>query len=206
MGANQNTSRDETSLTEITASIKEDQDAEAKRGYGLLDDLAAAARNRANIERMRKHEGNPYSRNYEIKFELPKPQQQVITQQVKEIKQEVIKVTAPETKSPGQLLYEKHAAENQLTTPWSYLGLTIRQNYEKRARGEVIPRKSTKRTEPGPEKTVKSTEKVPAGEKENTLILPTWDQMKGENDAVKIAWFHAWEIAWAQFWRSADGK
>jgi hypothetical protein len=37
----------------------------------------------------------------------------------------------------------------------------------------------------------KKDENPVAGEKENTLILPTWDQMKGESEAVKIAWLEA---------------
>ena len=97
-------------LAPITERIKK-IDLTEDMGGGLINDPAAAARNRQNIERMRKREGNPYKRHLEFPAELPRPQHKVITQQVKEIKQEVKENMAVETKPVVPTVPEKSKAQ-----------------------------------------------------------------------------------------------
>jgi len=97
-------------------------------------------------------------------------------------KQEVIKVaeSVDVIKSKGQILYEKHAKEKELKTPWSCLPIIYKVNYERKAKGEVIPRKNGKSL-------------VAANNEFNQKIeqrfLPPWNEAWG--DAVKVAWLEA---------------
>jgi hypothetical protein len=84
MGANQNTSHDESTLGEIAKAIKEDEAADAQKGYGLIVDLDAAARNRQNIENLRKNE-TPAWREGRTEPLLPRPEKKIATQEVKNV-------------------------------------------------------------------------------------------------------------------------
>ena len=102
------------------------------------------------------------------------------------ITQEVIKVVMPGTveKTPGQLFYEKHAAEVNLSTPWRDLAQSQRERYDRKAAGHWTRKQTVKKET----KVVKSGTKAAKSE---TAVLPPWSEIKNESEAVKIAWLEA---------------
>ena len=104
------------------------------------------------------------------------------------ITQEVINVAAkiPETvvKTPGQILYEAHAKEAGLRSPWKALSQENRERYERKANGTWERKQSVKKPKPvRPEASFRGHDAKP--------VLPPWSEIKNESEAVKIAWLEA---------------
>jgi hypothetical protein len=94
-------------------------------------------------------------------------------------------VAVPEEKTKGQLLYEKHAQEVRLISPWGALGKENRDRYERKAAGKFERKPYTK-----PTKTNERTKKVPEKDENSTKTsLPPWNEAWG--DSVKVAWLEA---------------
>ena len=125
------------------------------------------------------------------------------------ITQEVIKVAAkiPETvvKTPGQILYEKHAAETGIKTQWKDFGQTQKDRYERKAAGtwtrkqSVIKplKKETKPAKVGIEKYSKKVHELYNGEirpfrgHDAKPVLPPWSEIKDRSENIIIAWMEA---------------
>ncbi|HUC89790.1 MAG TPA: hypothetical protein VMR45_03235 [Patescibacteria group bacterium] len=104
------------------------------------------------------------------------------------ITQEVIKVAAkiPETvvKTPGQILYEKHAAETGIKTQWKDFGQTQKDRYERKAAGTWTRKQSAKKPKPvRPEASFRGHDAKPA--------LPPWSEIKDRSENIIIAWLEA---------------
>ena len=177
-----------SSIVEITNALKEDELEDAKRAFGLINDVDGAARNRRNIEQMRKNEGDPYAGQAGMRYqpELPRPQSKKVTQEVIEedmniqekydglipvIIEDLKTMTLAECEKKNGIPY--NCLAGKLKT-WRNRGLL--------PEGWVyIAKKSTKSTGKVPEKDGKSTRPS----------LPPWNESWG--DVVKAAWLHAWE-------------
>ena len=104
------------------------------------------------------------------------------------ITQEVIKVAAkiPETvvKTPGQILYEAHAKEVGLISPWKALGQENRERYERKAAGTWTRKQSVIKPKPvRPEASFRGHDTKP--------VLPPWSEIKDRSENIIIAWLEA---------------
>ena len=160
-------------ISDILRNKIEDEAADANKGYGLLIDTDGAARNRANIERMRKQEVD--------KNDL-RSWQPVLNTKVN-ITQEVIKVVVKtEGKTKGQLFYEKHAEIARLKTLWYELSVKAKEVYEDKANGVIKPRKS---------ETKAPVTETPFRGHDTKPVLPPWSEIKDRSENIIIAWLEA---------------
>ena len=107
-----------------------------KKGDGLFVDTDAAAKNRTNIELMRKAEVDARSNSsFRPQPLLPKKKenitQEVITMTINEAPP-ITRESLPE-KSKGQILYEQHAQEKGLKTAWKELSQRGKDSWERKA-------------------------------------------------------------------------
>ena len=134
------------------------------------------------------------------------------------ITQEVIKVAAkiPETvvKTPGQILYEKHAAEKGLKTAWEDFAQFQKDRYEREAAGTWTRKQSAKKPKPDNKERIVPgykcpycglgfsqsealiqhmmvCQKLPFRGHDAKPVLPPWSEIKNESEAVKISWMEA---------------
>jgi hypothetical protein len=134
--------------------------------------------NRENILRMRKREVD----KNDLRSWKP------VLKPVVNITQEVIKVAAkiPETvvKTPGQILYEAHAKEAGLRSPWKALSQENRERYERKANGTWERKQSVKKPKPvRPEASFRGHDAKP--------VLPPWSEIKDRSENIIIAWMEA---------------
>jgi len=115
---------------------------------GLANDVSAAARNRENIERMRKLDTYHAQSGLRVQSLLDKPNEIKKEKEIEKMTIPVVKVTEeevkklgiklPPEKSKGQILYETHAKEVGLKTEWRDMGQENRERYERKAGGSGI--------------------------------------------------------------------
>ena len=135
-----------------------------------------------------------------------------------EIKQEVIKVAAkiPETvvKTPGQILYEAHAKEARLRSPWKALSQENRERYERKANGTWERKQSVKKPKPDNKERIVPgykcpfcglgfsqsealiqhmmvCQKLPFRGHDAKPVLPPWSEIKDRSENIIIAWMEA---------------